>query len=61
MLYCPGVAGVAQLGAALGRLTHTNICPTLLAEVIATVVQTTALGGNSLINVGPARDGTIGR
>lgn len=30
-----------------------------VAEVIATVVQTTALGGNSLINVGPARDGTI--
>ena len=29
------------------------------AQVIATVVQTTALGGNSLINVGPARDGTL--
>jgi len=29
------------------------------AEVIATVVQTVALGGNALINVGPARDGTI--
>lgn len=29
------------------------------AQVVATVVQTTALGGNSLINVGPARDGTI--
>ena len=30
-----------------------------VAQVVATVVQTTALGGNSLINVGPARDGTI--
>jgi len=29
------------------------------AEVVATVVQTVALGGNALVNVGPARDGTI--
>jgi alpha-L-fucosidase len=29
------------------------------AQLIATVVQTVALGGNALINVGPAADGTI--
>jgi len=29
------------------------------AEVIATVVQTVALGGNALINIGPAHDGSI--
>jgi len=29
------------------------------AQLIATVVQTVALGGNALVNVGPAADGTI--
>lgn len=29
------------------------------AQVIAQVIQTVALGGNALINIGPARDGTI--
>jgi alpha-L-fucosidase len=29
------------------------------AEVIATVIQTVALGGNALINVGPTKDGVI--
>ena len=29
------------------------------AEVVATVVQTVALGGNALINIGPAHDGSI--
>ena len=29
------------------------------AEVIATVVQTVAFGGNALINIGPAHDGSI--
>jgi alpha-L-fucosidase len=29
------------------------------AQLISTVVQTVALGGNALINVGPAADGTI--
>ena len=30
-----------------------------VAEVVSTVVQTVALGGNALINVGPSHDGTI--
>jgi len=29
------------------------------AQVVATVVQTVALGGNALINIGPAHDGSI--